>query len=271
MSFIKYSVILLFFLVEKAALFAQAKDVHFQHVSSIPVQARFFTTDKLQQIYVVTPDNQVVKLDPQGNELFRFTNRTLGNLGLLDATDPFNILLFYPDYFTLLFLDRTMNKTQEISLFDKDLQQIQAIGVSTDNQLWLYDSNTFKLKKLTTRGDITLESGDLSLLIGKPIQPNFILERENFVFVNDPTLGILVFDLFGQYLKTIAIKDLEQFQVLNQQLFYVELGELHIFDLNSLLDRSLPLPLPAEKLVHARIQTNQLYLLLENSLEIYIF
>jgi len=243
----------------------------YEFIRSIPVEATFFTTDKLQQIYYVTLQNQLIKLTSEGQQQFDFTNKTLGDLGFVDATDPFNILLFYPDYFTLLFLDRTLNRTEEVALLNSGLQQTQAVGVSADNQIWIYDATTFQLKKLNPQGEVTLQSGDLNLLLGRRIEPNFIIERGSFVFVNAPSVGVLVFDLFGQYVKTIDIQGLERFQVINQQLLYMENGELHAFHLKALLDKIIPLPPLTEAPRQVHIQTNQLYILLDNRVDIYRF
>jgi len=243
----------------------------YQLLRSIPVEATSFTTDKLQQIYYTTPQNQLIKLTSEGQQQFDFTNKTLGELGFVDATDPFNILLFYPDYFTLLFLDRTLNQTQEVALFDSGLQLTQAVGLSADNQIWIYDATTFQLKKLSPRGEVSRQSGDLNLLLGRRIEPNFIIERGNAVYVNAPSEGVLVFDLFGQYVKTIDIKGLEEFQVVNQQLIYMEKGKLHSFHLQAMLDKTIPLPPLSQTPRQVRIQTNRLYILLSNQIDIYQF
>ena len=90
-------------------------------LKEIEIEARLITTDKLQQLYVVTVDNDVIKFSPQGKELFRFTNNTLGELTHIDVTNPFSVLLYYPDYLTVYTLDRTLNKTGEFNFLELNL------------------------------------------------------------------------------------------------------------------------------------------------------
>src|SRR5690606_16861793 len=119
----------------------------------------------------------------------RFNNNKLGNLQHIDATDPFNVLLYYPDYFTVLTLDRTMNITSEYDLTNLNLIEVEAIGMSNDNNVWLYDEVTFKLRKVDRNGQVLLESVELNLLLQYTPHPNFILERENKVYLNNPETG----------------------------------------------------------------------------------
>jgi hypothetical protein len=89
---------------------------------------------------------------------------------------------------------------------------------------------------------LVVRGNDLSLSIGQSLHPNFLLEREQTVFVNDPTVGVLVFDIFGQYRKTIPLLGLTEFQVMGDQLIYVKDGQLWSFHLTALLEQPFTLP-----------------------------
>jgi len=50
-------------------LLAQSQSTpEYQLLRSIPVEATSFTTDKLQQIYYTTPQNQLIKLTSEGQD-----------------------------------------------------------------------------------------------------------------------------------------------------------------------------------------------------------
>jgi len=201
-------------------------------------KAKLLTTDKLKQFYLVDFNNEVIKFDAKGKELFRFSNNQLGDLAHLDATDPFNILLYYPDYLKVLTLDRTLNLTGEFDLQNLGLLYAQAVGMTNDNQLWVYDENVFKLRKVNRSGEVLLESNDMSLLLNEAVNPNFLLERDNWVYLNVPSKGVLVFDNFGRYAKLIPILT-ERFEIWKGHLVYQENEKLLAFHLRSLLTREL--------------------------------
>ncbi len=237
----------------------------------IPIKAKTFTTDKLSQVYVVTEQNEVIKYNSDGKELFRFNNNTLGNLQHVDVTDPFNILLYYPDFLTVLTLDRTLNKTGEYDLTNLNLIEVKAIGMSNDNNVWLYDEVTFKLRKVDRKGQILLESDVLNMLLGYTPAPNFILERENLVYINNPQTGILVFDIYGKYIKTLDFKGLNDFQVFNKQLIFKKNGKLMSFHLQPLILQPIEIPLGISREDKIRIQKNKLFVKKEDKVLIYDF
>ncbi len=248
---------------------AQAGPAPFQLVTRIPVAAKFFTTDKLQQVYLVTPSNEVIKFSPEGKELFRFNNNTLGDLTFIDATNPFNLLLYYPAYQLAITLDRTLNKIGEFNLWNLDVANVQAVAMANDNGIWLYDDISYQLKKIDQNGNVLLQSDNLSLLLPTTPQPVALLARDNLIYANDPRLGILLFDNFGQYIRTYDLKEVDDFQVIDRRLIYRWQGELRAFDLQAFTDTTLALPPGTTARQQVRLQKDYYYVLKEDALEIF--
>ena len=247
----------------------QVPSANYQLQFTIEGPVKNFTTDLLQNVYVLTTESEVVKYTPDGVEQFRYPNKTLGAIGSMDATNPFHILLFFPEYQNVLLLDRTLSVSGQFNLFKLGLFQITTVGMSSDNMLWLYDEVGFRLKKITEDGDIAAESNDLSLTIGKSIHPVQLLEKGQSVFLNDPKEGILVFDVFGQYLKTLDLKGVTDFQVLDDELYYCRGGKLSSFHLKSLLERNILLPADLKAVQKVRLEKDYIYILGEEGLKVY--
>jgi len=250
-------------------LLSNALDSLRNATATIPVEASFLTTDKLQQCYVVTTDNDVLKFDKDGQLLFEYNNNRLGDLKWVDATDPFNILLFYPDYFTVILLDRTLNITGEYQLFDLNITDVNAVAMANDNNLWFFDENTGKLKKISRAGVVMEESVNTKLLLKKNIQPSSMVEKNNRVYINAPDFGILIFDNFGTYLKNIPLTKLESFQIMDNQLIYRAEGKLLSFHLKSFLTSEIELPLKLEPTDQLKIKKGVLFLLKPEELLIF--
>jgi len=237
----------------------------------IDITSKGFATDKLGQLYLISPKNEVIKYDTKGKEVFRYNNNFLENLEQIDATDPFNLLLYYPDYLTVITLDRTMSKTGEFDLSDLNLLRVKTVATSNDNQVWIYDELSFQLKKINRSGEVLRQSVDLNLQLNHPPRADYLVEKENGVYLNDPNFGILIFNMFGEYESMIALKGLDRFQVFDNRLIYKKGKQIYTYHLQTLSEQVLPIPETLEVSDEILIQKNRLFIRKENSVEVYSF
>lgn len=241
----------------------------YRHLFTIETTATDFTVDNLQNVYLLTAENEVVKYSPDGIEEYRYPNKTLGKIGTIDATNPFQIMLFFPDYQNVLLLDRTLGLTGQFNLFRLGLFEVTAVAMASDNRLWVYDDMSFRLKKVNEEGEVSVESTDLSLALGRSIHPRFMMEKNQTVYMSDPEVGILVFDVFGQYVKTIDLKGITDFQVLGHQLYFMKKNELKSFHLEALLEKTITLPEGIKEPGKVRVNTNRLYVMVKEGVKVF--
>ena len=252
-------------------LFGQYADTLFSLHTKIEIETSFFTTDKLQQIYIVTDNNELIKYNTEGTVVFKFNNNILGEIGLVDVTDPFNILLYYPDFQTAITLDRTLSQTGEINFIELNYVNIPTIATANDNNIWLYDEINFQLKRIDRNGKVLSNSEDLNLLLGKAPQPKQIVARENQVFINDLELGLLVFNNFGQFVKNLGIRGIDYFQVIDHKIVYKQGQQLLAFDLKSLFTTPMSHPKGISLEHPTRIEKNRFYIMNEEGISIFHF
>jgi len=176
----------------------QSPTESYRHLFTIESPATDFAVDNLQNVYLLTAENELVKYTSDGKEQYHYPNNTLGKIGTIDATNPFQIMLFFPDYQNVLLLDRTLGLTGQFNLFRLGLFEVTAVAMTSDNRLWVYDDVSFRLKKVSEDGEVSVESTDLSLALGRSIHPRFMMEKNQTVYMSDPAVGVLVFDVFGQ-------------------------------------------------------------------------
>jgi hypothetical protein len=112
------------------------------------------------------------------------------------------------------------------------------------------------------------ESITLNSLTGPDIQPTFMLEKSRNVYLNVPGFGILVFDRFGNYSKTIPLEIPGEFQVTDQNLFYFKTGELYSFDLQTNSPGKLELP-EEDGFIKVEMQPDFLYLFRQEGYSVY--
>ncbi len=248
---------------------AQTDTLALYPLRTLPGEYRFFTTDKLQQVYAVTPEQTVIKFTAEGQRQFDFNNHTLGKLQRVDATNPFHLLLFYPEFQWVITLDRTLNPIQQYNLFDLDLPEVQAIGMANDNFIWVYDKINFRLKKLDRNGQTVAQSENLARVLPPTFDPTFLLARENRLYLNSPDLGIVVFDNFGQFLRILPVRGLDQLQVRADRLYYRQEGSLQVLLLNNLGEETLPLPASLKAASQIRLEKDILYALMPDGIRLY--
>jgi hypothetical protein len=248
--------------VGSLSAFAQKQELVI--VDTIPVAARWIVTDKMQHLFVVKNDHTLLKYDAKGELLYKYNENSLGEISSVDVQNPFFILVYYNDYTTVVILDRTLSEVRRQDLADLNIDQVQAIGIASDNNIWLFDNNTFTLKKIDAQNQILLESNDLSKLSDDLPTPTQLIEYQNQIYLNSPETGILVFDQYATYFKTISVQEVAQIQLYEQQIFFVKEHQIQAYELRSFLTQKISLPFKNKKTEQINIAQGRLYLRLSD-------
>lgn len=224
--------------------------------------------DQLGQWYTVNGNNDIIQYRADGSTGFYYYNNTLGRLGVIDPTNPFAILLYYPDFQTIVLLDRTLNEQTRIVLSTLDLIDIELVAMGNDNFIWLYDAADLQLKKLDREGKVSFRSDRLNQLLAQTPKPDRLLAFNTRLFLNDPDLGILVFDQFGRYDTTLPIYRAESLQLLGEdRLVYMREGKLWTYDLRTYRESELDLTIPCQNNCQLRIGKEKIFWLEKGRLQ----
>ena len=257
--------------------FTSNGDDQYQLVSTIPVEGKFMTTDFLKNSYVITARNQVMKYDSTGNLVGNFSENKYGAPTSVDATSPFNVVIFFKDFATAVTTDMRLNTRHLFRLSNIEINNIAAVGLSHDNYLWVYDQDVNRLKKVNKNYEVMYQSLDLTQLVGEEVEPNFIIERSisgsNLVFLGIPNMGIIVFDMFGVYYTSIPnfslqAENLSSFQIINDKIVYFYDGKVMIYDFFTKEITALNIP-HTNTSNAVNIERGQLFLLGEKELKLY--
>lgn len=238
-------------------------------LKSIAFSNAVFTTDKLGNAYVIA-ENQLLQFEPSGKPKANYSETNLGALRSVDASNPMKLLLFYPDFAQINVLNTKLSLQSVVKLRPLGIGQPLLICNSDNEGYWVFDSEDFQLKKIDLSLKVKFESGNITQSVGYNILPNFLAEANNFVYLNNPATGILVFDLYGTYYKTIPILNLTSFQIINEELLYQSQNKLISFHMKKLEEKEILLP-SHDSLVSARIESKELFLLTTASLNFYSF
>ena len=193
----------------------------FKLLTTINTKADFVTCDNQSNVYVVK-GNELCKYNKTGKLLYKYSNKNLGNIDFVDASNLLKILLFYKNFLQVVYLDNTLSANGEpVALDNIGYQQAQLACSSYNNSVWLYDQQNLELVRLDINLEKIVGTGNLSILLNINMQPNYLLEHDNRIYLNNPSTGILVFDIYGTYYKTIPIKNVLQVQPRGEVIYYM--------------------------------------------------
>jgi hypothetical protein len=247
-----------------AEVFSQSK---FSLIKTIDVESDFFTSDNQSNVYVVK-GNELTKFDKTGKELYKYSNKNFGNISFVDASNMLRVLVFYKDFLQVVLLDNTLSITGDpINLEKVGFQQTQLVCSSHNNGLWVYDQQNFELIRFDQGLVKTQQTGNLTAALNVDLQPNFILEYDNKVYLNNPTSGILMFDVYGTYYKTIPVKNAACFQPIGEWVYYMEKDKVKAYNVKSTEEKEFTMP--QEKFDNFRLELGILMLRTEKSISLF--
>lgn len=215
----------------------------FVMLSFIPGSFSQMTTDNLGNVYTVS-GCELKKFSPEGTLLKSFSDKSHGDIAFADASDPLKLLLFYHDFRQIIFLDNTLSLNGNIIDLDKlELLQPMLACTSYDNGFWVYEQQDFQLIRFDKNLQRTNSSGNVAQLSGIEIKPNYLVETNNMVYLNDPENGIFIFDKYGTFSKIVPFKNLTSFQIIGDNLIYSIGSQLIEYNFKTFTQKASTLPI----------------------------
>ncbi len=217
-----------------------------------------FYTDELDNLYLV--DGVEIRMwNKQGKEQFSYSKNSLGTISDVDLSRSLKPLVFYAGISTLVVLDNTLSvQGSPVDLSDYGLSQAELICNSVNANYWFYDGSRNELIRTDKSFRKVTNTGNLARLLGIRLNPTQMLEFRERLFLNAPSHGILVFDIFGSHMKTLPIKDATHFQVSSESIHFMRDGDFFHYDRTA--HESRRIELPEADIDRARIGKKRLYL-----------
>lgn len=201
--------------------------------SILHIPSQKIYVDNIGNIYAV--QNDVITKYFVNQQVKTFSIKTYGTLAYVDVTNALRILLYFKDFQRILFLDSQLSQNGDvIELTDLGLEQCALVCTSMfNNGFWAYNQANNELIRFNSSLEISIKSGNLKRILDMDIRPNFMLEHNGRLYLNSPNIGILVFDIYGAYLKTIPLLNVSQFQVQYPYIFYIQNNQYASFNVQT--------------------------------------
>jgi hypothetical protein len=227
--------------------------------------------DGVGNLYLLTSGNQLKKFSSQGDSVAVFNDvRRFGNVSYIDVSNPLRPLVYYKNFSTVVLLDRLLTVRTTLNLRKVQIFRVNAITTSYDNNLWIFDEQDFKLKKITEEGRVLLESIDPRLSADKTPSPLFIADTENFIYLYDPIIGLIVFDQYTAYKNTIPLTGWNALSVSNNRIFGLKGNTIIMYDPEKKDTRSFTLPSGFSNASAIRAAGNKVYVLDKEGVRTYL-
>jgi hypothetical protein len=254
----KYLLIFLFFLT---------LNQEFTPVFELDAHVDLMYRDNLDNLYTVD-EYTLKKYDSKGKLLFTYSDNFLGKISSVSIGEGLKVMVYYQNNAQMVVLDNSLSQlAPPVALNFYNLGSVSLVCSSSQNRYWLYDPLQGSLIRTTNTFTQEFNSGNLDQILNLSLNPTLMTEWGNTLYLNDPKEGILVFDIFGTYKKTIPLKGLKAFQVSEYGIYYVENGEFKFYDFKSFLIQTVQIP--EMKATNALISNKMLFIKTEKGISVF--
>jgi hypothetical protein len=232
----------------------------FELIYSGEAPSNEFYTDHLENIYFVD-DHNIIKIQAPTGRRLEYGSISGGTITFADVTNPLQIMIFYGDFNRIQFLDNRLSPLRsEINMSDLNIDKTILACSSGKGGFWVfsdYDDQLVYFDPLLRRSH---HSMILRSITGTNIRPVFMTEFQNLLYMHVPGHGILVFDRFASYLRTVSYNGPSNFRIRGGNIIYFDRGELSAMNIDTGETRLISMP-PDLHPDSADLQAERIYIL----------
>jgi len=245
-------------------------DSAFQFIKTIKGDFTYFNVDNLDNLYFITKNNQLKKLNANSDSVAVFNDiKKYGNPDYVDVTNPLKSLLYYKNYSTVVVLDRLLTVRDNINLRKQNIFYVNNVTLSYDNNIWIFDEEDFRLKKIDAQGNLLQSSIDWRMLFDSVPAPVKMIDRDNYIYLYDPAKGFYIFDYYGAFKNRLYFLNWTNVEVNGNTVYGFGEKVFYSYQLKSLQLKEYNLPLFFGKFISIKAMNGKVYLLNEKGIDIY--
>ena len=221
--------------------------------------------------YYVQNNNELWMFNRFDTLFRKFSIINLSDVTNIDATNALKIQIYYKELGKIVYIDNNISDfSTAISLNEMDLAQSTLVCSSYDNGFWCYLPGTMSLYRYDQYMKRVVEIESISRFFNLSLlEPTFMKEYSNSVYLFFPDYGLLVFDIFGAYVQTLAISQLQYPDIQSGELIHYRNDTLYFQSLPDIFKIST-IALPHhDQLQSVRYSSGKVYMLTQKKLFIY--
>jgi hypothetical protein len=193
-------------LFNTVVLSQKIKTIH-QYTTDISATL-FLGIDNFQNLYYT---NGNVFYKKSSSAVLNYQNLSLGELSHIDIINPLQLVLYYNQQNTVVFLDNQLNEIKSINISEiNPALNISFIGLSSQNKIWLFDQSTQKILLLDYLTNIIEE-----LPIPIEQNPKYIQSNFNSLYWIDELNNWYTTNIFGYKSLIANLPSFDKINILN--------------------------------------------------------
>ncbi len=220
-------VILLLFIASFSVAFSQNQKLTPLKIDIIRFDGDAFLGYDSFGFYYTIKNNVFSKINKR--DTLEYKNISLGKIAKVDLQNPLKIVLFYENFNAVVILDNQLNETQKINFSENPTPIIaSAIGIASQNQLWIYNSLNQQLGLYDYLNNI-------HKTISVPFTENIKHYSSDFNVFHwvDNKNNWHICDIFGKIKSKGIIPDFDSIEIINEnQIIYSKDAVLTLYDLD---------------------------------------
>lgn len=195
-----------FLILSTYTIFAQAKFVATTQLNQTGILAdTILGYDTFNSLYYIR-ENTLYKA--RNSAQVEYNNFSLGKISKVDFQNPLKILVFYERFNTAILLDKQLSEIVKFDFSQTETPIIcSAIGMSTQNNLWIFNNLTQKISLFDTSRNTLKE---LSTTLESPIKL-YKTDQNQFSWI-DENKDWLSCDIYGKIKKIANVEQSELVQ-----------------------------------------------------------
>lgn len=223
-------------------------------------------SDNLNRTYL-TKGSELSVYDEGGKRLYTYNELSLGEIEFVDVNRSLKPLLFFKEVQAIVLLDNTLSKQAETIYPGKSgYSNVDLVCHSGENFYWFFERDNYEFIRVNRQMQAISKSGNLVLLLGRTIEPDYMMEKDNLLYVKDPKKGIYVFDIYANWVKTIPLNVEGKFEVYKNSIYYHKEGIIYKYDQENFLEK--PLEINVKSIEDFSIELNRIFIKNRNKVHV---
>jgi len=196
-----------------------------QEVSTVSI-------DRLGNFYLVSKKGTIKKYDTDGKSMDEFPNKESYPVTLLEPWNPLRVFVYSREQQKIILLDHHLEVLQTVSI-DPSLAITPFLASPSVNNFWIFDKADYSLKKIDFKTSQVVAEVSVKLVPGADHDFTFLREYQNQLFLIDQRSGIHILSNLGKGIQTFPATNMRYVGFLGQEIYYLENGIIHFYDLYS--------------------------------------
>ncbi|MFP4620162.1 MAG: hypothetical protein ACLFM7_02550 [Bacteroidales bacterium] len=209
------------------SIFVICQSISAQPVETLEIQGETFSVDHMGNVFW-SHNQTLYKYQTGTGEKYEYTDNSSGSIHSFDVSNPLKILVYHKAFNLIVFLDNNLSPIRSaVNLNEMGLNNTGACCISHSGGFWLLNTTLNQIQHYSSNLQSTQETPVIKELRDTQDQTPQLIEKNRQLYCHLPDCCTLVFDRFGNLVNRYPLKNVDNIQILNENIYYFYKGTLN--------------------------------------------